>query len=94
MSNPITCKRCGAVDNYRVEQKGPHQTAICNACNKYIKHLPKDTEPRIYFGKYHGQLISEITDVEYLQWVWDNVPLSVKLLDAIDQQIQSIYAKS
>lgn len=91
MSNSITCKRCNTTDDYRVEQKGPHQTAICNGCGKYIKHLPQNNEARLYVGKYSGQLISEIKDVEYLHWVWDNVKLSPRLLDAIDKQIQSLY---
>jgi hypothetical protein len=87
----ITCKNCGLIDDYNIVQKGNHKTAICNGCGRYIKHLPQEGGAKFYFGKYKDQLVSEVNDIEYLQWVWDNVKLSEKMRDAIDLKLQQLH---
>jgi hypothetical protein len=87
----VTCKRCNQSD-YREEQRGPHLTAICNICNKYIKHLPQGGEPTLYFGKYQGKKVSEIMDADYLQYCWDKMKLPFRLMEAIEKQLDYIHS--
>lgn len=69
----IVCKNCGSVDDYRIEKKSNQQCAYCNGCDKFIKNIPYRSQTIIYFGKYKGTDINEITDVPYMQWMYDNV---------------------
>lgn len=69
----VTCIRCGLIDDYEVRQSGPHKTAYCNGCGKYIKHLPQENSNlKLYFGKYKDREITSLTgkeEVDYLKWV-------------------------
>lgn len=68
----IICQRCGSVNDYREEIKGPHKTAICNGCDRYIKHLSQGNPTVLYFGKYKGRELSSLTSDEekrYLEWL-------------------------
>jgi hypothetical protein len=64
----VTCKKCGLINDYSVKIKPPHHYAYCNGCESFIKFIPHDT-PKFYFGKHKGTLISECTDVGYMEWV-------------------------
>lgn len=64
----IVCKNCGLVNDYRFEFRSGHKCAWCNGCGKYIKNIAHST-PRFYFGKYKDVLISECTDIPYMQWI-------------------------
>ena len=63
----IICKKCGLVNDYRVEFRGGHKCAWCNGCGSFLKNIAHK-EPQFYFGKYKGLLISECTDVWYMEW--------------------------
>jgi uncharacterized protein (DUF3820 family) len=68
----ITCQNCGLINDYRIQQSGQHQTAYCNGCNKYIKHLPQNQPLKIHFGKYQGREVNSMVlpdEVKYLGWL-------------------------
>lgn len=83
----ITCQHCGLCDDYYVKKSGPHNSAYCNGCGNYIKHLPQNNEIKIVpFGKYKGREISSMRsdeELRYLQWfvempnLRDNVKISI-----------------
>ncbi|WP_077920468.1 hypothetical protein [Spirosoma sp. 209] len=73
MSHTVQCPKCGAVDDYRTSNSGPHIRADCNSCGSFIKFLPQHSEPICYIGKYKGTPISAITDKSWLLWVLENV---------------------
>lgn len=56
----ITCK-CGSTD-YRTEVSGPHNKAVCNKCNSYIKFLPQPVtdETLMPYGKYKDKPLGTI----------------------------------
>lgn len=72
MHETITCQRCGLIDDYTIQKSGPHNSAYCNGCGNYIKHLPQNNEIKIVpFGKYKGREIATMRsdeEVRYLQW--------------------------
>lgn len=51
----LTCK-CGHAGEPEVEENGPHHTATCKQCGKFIKHLSAG-ELRVW-KNYSGQLAS------------------------------------
>lgn len=68
----IVCKKCGSVNNYRIEPRGIHRTACCNLCNSYIKHLPQGKPITLFFGKYKERTIDSMVnkdEIEYLKWL-------------------------
>lgn len=69
MGNEIICTRCGSVNDYRTEQAGPHIKAVCNGCDSYLKMLPQQNEPELYFGKYKGRKLSSLVEKEELGWI-------------------------
>lgn len=85
----ITCKNCGSVDDYRVEQKSNNRVATCNHCDRYIKNIPHD-KARIYIGKYKGKAVDEIDDLPYLNWLFDNVKLNAHVAHAVGEQIRKL----
>ena len=64
----IICKKCGSVNDYKTELKNSQNVAHCNGCGKFIKNIPYQ-KPKMYFGKYKDKFISDITDINYLDWV-------------------------
>ena len=78
MDEPIVCKKCGEIinaDNLKTQQialkqGGYHLKACCPSCQSFIKFIPH-SEPKLYFGKYKGELISEVVkkDAPYLRWL-------------------------
>jgi len=37
----MKCKRCGHNAKPKITSKGPHRTAYCRKCGRYIKHIPR-----------------------------------------------------
>lgn len=83
----VTCQHCGLIDDYNIKKSGPHNSAYCNGCGNYIKHLPQNNEIKIVpFGKYRGREIASMTsldELKYLEWfigmpdLRDNVKKSI-----------------
>lgn len=66
----INCQKCGLVNDYSIKQAGPHQSAYCNNCGSYIKHLPQENKPIVfYFGKYKGMALHDMTLPEHVSWL-------------------------
>jgi len=69
----VTCTNCGLINDFETRISGPHKSAYCNGCGKYIKHLPQENPKlKLYFGKYIDREISSMTlkeEIEYLKWV-------------------------
>lgn len=67
----ITCNNCGLVNEYEIRQAGPHQSAYCNGCGRYIKHIPKpvSSDTVIQFGKYKGTSLKDFTTPEHVSWL-------------------------
>lgn len=85
----ITCKKCGLIDDYRTELKNGQNTAFCNGCGAYIKNIPY-AKSKFYFGKYKGELVSDVTDIEYLSWFLKNVKCSPKMIEDIENQLYKL----
>lgn len=83
-NNPLICPRCQS-SNYTTELKANNLVATCEN-GHFIKNLPY-SEPALYIGKYKGKKITEITDVDYLKWVLQNIRQSQYIRDAIQKQI-------
>jgi uncharacterized protein (DUF3820 family) len=88
----ITCKTCGNIDDYHVKQTGPHQTAYCNGCGTYIKHLPNDSKITIMpFGQYKGREIKTLiadSELRYLEWLVMKPDMKPKLKLAIQEHLK------
>ena len=92
----IKCK-CGSTD-YRIEKKSIHQTAYCNDCNAYIKHVQKAVEIEFQctfpIGKYKNTYIHECNDVEYLEWFVDKVEtVSEKIMFNVKSRLTDLNFK-
>lgn len=86
----VVCKKCGSVDNYRTELKHNQMCAYCNDCGSYIKNIPY-SPPKFHFGKYAGEFISDITDLNYLRWAINNLErLNQRTHDAIVKRINEL----
>lgn len=89
----IQCQNCGLVNDFNERQSGPHTSAYCNGCGKYIKHLPKSNNTIIYFGKYKGRELSSLRDydeIRYLTWLTNAGGIKEKLKQAIDAHLRSL----
>lgn len=90
----LVCPQCGAED-YHIEPAGPHNKAVCNCCNAYIKFVAKPHQtPKLFFGKYAGReiklMVSE-EEISYLRWLYHNArSLKAKTLEAIRDHLQSL----
>lgn len=84
----ITCPKCNST-NYKTEQKGIHLTATCIDCGSYIKHIPVD-KPKLYFGKYKGQDIESITDLQYLRWLVKETKQTHRIKSIINARISEL----
>lgn len=86
----ITCTSCGSIDDFTTEQKSNNLVATCNSCGKFIKNIPTD-KPKFYVGKYKGQVIESIDDINYLQWAHDNMSsLNGRAKIAVKDRINSL----
>ena len=63
------CKKCGH-DSFEYRESGNHVGQYCAKCEAWQKWIsqnkPMKTMP---FGKYKGEIISEINDYQYLEWL-------------------------
>jgi uncharacterized protein (DUF3820 family) len=89
----ITCQRCGSVNDYHVVKTELHDTAYCNGCDAYIKHLPKNNPIVIMpFGKYKGREISSLLsdeELRYVTWMLHNSTANEKIKTALKNHLQS-----
>lgn len=83
----VTCLRCNTVNEFYVEESGPHLKAMCNHCHRYIKFVSQEKPPCLYVGKYKEVPISTIEDMPYLKWALDKLKLSDKVKTAIQNRI-------
>ena len=83
----VKCK-CGS-EKYHTETRGIHLAAICDTCNSHIKFLPQ-SEPQFYIGKYKGSKVSDIQDVNYLEWYLNNVRCAGTFKQALVKRIEDI----
>ena len=86
----VVCKNCGSINDYHTIMKSGQKTAWCNGCGSYIKNIPQGGEPVMHFGKYKGTLISEMTDLSYLNWLLENTRQSQLYRYAIQERIRSL----
>lgn len=64
--------------------------AYCNDCGTYIKNIPY-SQPKLHFGKYAGIYISDITDLQYLNWAVNNLTnINQRTHDAIVKRITEL----
>lgn len=87
----ITCQRCGLANDYEIKQAGPHQSAYCNGCGNYIKHLPQNKPVEIIpFGKYKGRELKSLVsdeEVRYLNWFSQMPDLKPRIKEAIRKHL-------
>ncbi len=88
MTDIIICKCCNKSD-FRLENSGPHMKAICNITNKYIKFVSY-AEPAFYFGKYKDIPISKITDLNWLEWAYNELIMNDKTAQAVIDRIDEL----
>jgi len=86
----IVCKNCGSINDYRTEMKSGQNVAHCNSCGKYIKNIPYNPHPKLYFGKYKDKLIKDIEDLNYLQWLIDSNVLKANTRQAVIDRIAQL----
>ncbi len=90
----ITCQHCGLCNDYYVQKSGPHNSAYCNGCGQYIKHVPQNNEIKIVpFGKYKGREISSMRsdeELRYLQWFVEMPDLRDNVKQSINKYLLSI----
>lgn len=68
----VTCKKCGSINDYKVEPRGIHQSAFCNGCDAYIKNLPQGKPITLFFGKFKERTIDSMValdEINYLKWL-------------------------
>ena len=86
----IVCKKCGLVNDYRTELRQNQKTAWCNGCDSYIKNIPYQ-KPKMYFGKYKGLVIEQMTLPEhrnYFNWLLQtDIKLNERTKEAINKQL-------
>ena len=88
--NNVYCSGCGLVNDYTITLRGAHQCCNCNGCGKFLGNKPYPYDYRkitIPFGKYKDQFIHEIPDVQYFEWLIDNVQLKGNIKKAVLQKI-------
>lgn len=68
----IVCQQCGSVGDYRTELKANQLTAWCNSCGGFLKNIAQN-KPKFYIGKYKGEFIHDVTDLQYLRWFKENI---------------------
>lgn len=89
----VICSNCGLVNDYTIIEIGNQRVCHCNGCNNFLGNKPKESynvkSIVMPFGKYKGQVISQVNDVPYFRWVLKNVPtLKGGLLAAIKWKVQ------
>lgn len=91
----VECASCHSVNNYSTEEQvfsdgSTHIRATCNKCGSFIKYMPQSKyKTYIPFGKYKGKHTYEVTDVDYLMWLWEIVT-DKRLADGIDKRLREL----
>lgn len=85
----IVCLKCGAEDKFYTELKSNNNVARCSECDSYIKNIPYAAEKVFYFGKYKDKKVSEVEDIQYLEWVLKNTKQTKGMVEAIEKQISN-----
>ena len=82
----ISCKKCGLVNDFNTKYLKSNNSiqAYCNGCERFIKNIPHSKNETLYFGKYKGLKLSEITDKPYLLWVERNI---ISISEGLKQNI-------
>lgn len=70
--------------------KNGQNVAHCNGCGKYIKNIPYNPRPKIYFGKYKNRFIDDLEDIQYLKWLIDNQVVKANIKQAVIEQIDKL----
>ena len=88
----VICTSCGSINDYTITEKSNQRVCTCNCCGKFLGNKPKDSYDvkniRMPFGKYAGEIIYQMTDLNYLRWVKGNCNLSRGVLAAINFKLQ------
>lgn len=88
----IICQKCGLVNDYETRQAGPHQSAYCNGCGNYIKHLPQNKPVELIpFGKYKGRELKSMVsseEIRYLQWFVQMPELKARIKTAVETHLK------
>ena len=90
----LHCRNCQKEVSFRTEMKSGQNTAYCNECGKYLKNVPYEKDKYFYVGKYSGICISQIEDLSYLRWAFDNMKLSPAYKEAVKNQIDKLQKRS
>lgn len=85
----VICLNCGSINDYWTEFKSGQQVATCNGCDKYIKNVSYQL-PKFYVGKYKGEAINSVTDLQYLKWFLDKTNPKGATKDAIINRIKDL----
>ena len=89
--NNVECPECGLVNDYTIENKSGQNVCTC-FCGRFLGNKPKETYDVksivMPFGKYKGQVISQVNDVPYFRWAYKNLNLKGGVLAAIKWKIQ------
>ncbi len=85
----ITCQKCGSKEYY-TELKSNNNVARCSKCDAFIKNIPY-SEAVLYIGKYKGQRVDDIEDLDYLKWALENMStVGKRIREAMQKQIDRL----
>jgi len=89
----VICKKCGLVNDYTIQEKGGQNCCYCNGCDTFLGNKPKENydfkSMTMPFGKYKGQYISQINDLNYFNWLLKNVELKGGILAAVKWKLNN-----
>lgn len=88
--NNVICKNCGLINDYSIKAIGNNNVCNCNGCGTFLGNHPHEynyKEVRMPFGKYKDELVSEISDIPYFEWLNNSVKLKGNLKKAVLQKI-------
>jgi hypothetical protein len=90
----IICQNCGSVNDYYVKEAGPHKSAYCNGCDRYIKHLPQNNPISVLpFGMYKGREIKTMIadrEIQWLNWILQKPDIKQNLKTAIEDHLKRV----
>jgi hypothetical protein len=90
------CKKCGH-EEFIYRESGKHIGEYCANCEAWQKWIPQNNPIKIMpFGKYKGDLISEINDYQYLGWLEQSLSATEenrnkfpKVIEALRERLKS-----
>jgi len=89
--NELICSKCSLINDYTIIEKSNQLVCICNGCGNFLGNKPKDNynlkNVRLPFGKYKGELVQQMTDLNYLRWLYDNTRLTGSLKASVKFKI-------